>query len=205
MRTADRNPIFRCPPLRCPPLGPPFFCFAPRWLWPEHATAPRGWPCLVRDRVALASNNDWDTLLAFTEESCPPRAPSGPRQPGLLTAQDARSKLWAAHQRRLTIAWRKLHSFGLAEPGPKTTAAVQLRWLAECSSALSAGPLDTIRDAINLLQSAAVRQVIRCFRTGSAIDALGWSHEVLQQLTLASGAFMTYWFDTPAEPLVATP
>ena len=25
VRTAERNPIFRCPPLRCPPLGPPEF------------------------------------------------------------------------------------------------------------------------------------------------------------------------------------
>ena len=99
--------------------------------------------------------------------------PSPPRVPGLLQQADCRRLLHAGKQGRLTAAWKELLSYGVAPADRDTVERLRAKWLpAPLFPIEMHGSYSTTATASEAIQQAASR-----LTTGSAMDALSWSHE----------------------------
>ena len=158
----------------------------PRWLWPEPPKAPGTvLPPAVRPRLLQAQAQlflDGDIAALITglqaEEGPAPPQHLPPRTPGQLTHADCHRLLQAGKQGRLTTAWKQLQSYGLAGSNPQTEQMIKDKWLpAPMFPEALRGHYATPAVAHDLLQEDAIKAATRKLNRGSAIDALGWSHE----------------------------
>ena len=163
----------------------------PRWLWPE-PPRPEGTtlpahsrPRLVQARAQLFRDGDLDALLAHLapdEEDCP-EPPAPPRTPGVLQQSDCHRLLQAGKQGRLTTAWKQLFSCGIAPANDATAALLRAKWLpAPLFPEELRGRYSTPGVAKAHLTEEAIQQACRKLTRGSAMDALGWSHEAWTKL-----------------------
>ena len=161
----------------------------PRWLWPEpprpegRALAPRSRPRLVQTQAQHFLDRDLEWLLsAFqADHDSPEDLVAPPRRPGLLTESDARRLLQAGRQKRLTAAWKQLFSFGVAGACRHIEMLFLQKWLpAPLFPEEVPGHYATPGQAHDLLSEERIQQASRNLTRGSAIDALGWSHESWQ-------------------------
>ena len=157
----------------------------PRWLWPEPkppgtVLAPRSRPCLLQAQAQLFHDGDIQGLLAglqADDEQAPPQH-LPPRTPGQLTHDDCHRLLQAGKQGRLTTAWKQLHSHGVAGSNPETERKLKEKWLpAPLFPETLRGHYATPAVAHELLREESVKGATRRLNRGSAMDALGWSHE----------------------------
>ena len=163
----------------------------PRWLWPEPphpegTTLPaHSRPRLVQARAQLFRDGDLDALLAHLapdEEDCP-EPPAPPRTPGVLQQSDCHRLLEAGKQGRLTTAWKQLFSCGIAPANDATAALLRTKWLpAPLFPEELRGRYSTPGVAKAHLTEEAIQQACRKLTRGSAMDALGWSHEAWTKL-----------------------
>ena len=158
----------------------------PRWLWPEppkppgHVLPPQARPRFLQARALLFGDSDFDalltTLMPEDESTAPP--PSPPRVPGLLQHSDCRRLLQAGKQGRLTAAWKQLFSYGVAPADKDTAERLRAKWLpAPLFPTELRGSYSTTATARASLTPEAIQQAASRLTTGSATDALGWSHE----------------------------
>ena len=176
---------------------------APRWLWPD-PSRPQGGrlnsqarPRLIRERSALVITGDWEALaalvlgglaaLVFTSESpdCHASAPAGSHRPGLITAVTAGQIARAAEQGRLSAAWKRLCSYGIASP-VAAICAKKAKWLPPNSEYQLEGHYAQCTEAAALTDQATLRSATRRLKRGTAPDALGWTTEAWQTLLARS-------------------
>ena len=157
----------------------------PRWLWPEPAYTgsalhPHARPQLLKERAHLFLSNDWAALLTVLapDQDIVDEPAARPRAPGVLTDQDHRRLLQAAKQGRLTSAWRQLYSHGVAASNADTQAKLERKWLpAPNFPTERRGHHMSLSDAQHILAPDSLLKAARALPQGSALDALGWSHE----------------------------
>ena len=84
----------------------------------------------------------------------------------------------AGKQGRLTSAWKQLWSYGLASPTERTEALLREKWLpAPLFPEETRGNYVMPAIAKDLLTEDKIQAATRELKRGTAIDALGWSHE----------------------------
>ena len=169
-----------CGPARgCSPSGRP----GPRWLWP---TPPRtgnaplpahARPHLIRARARLATSGEWDAILELLlrPHVSPPPSIMAPQQPDLLTPANAGGLLLAGTQHRLSMFWRRLHSYGLLPPCLATTALVLSKWSQQPQTPPPAdAPLLSQSEVAELFPLEDFDRAIGRLHFGTAPDSLGW-------------------------------
>ena len=158
----------------------------PRWLWPEPpkapgtVLAPRSRPRLVQAQAQMFQDGDISGLLAALQpdDGPQPQQHTPARTPGHLTHADCHRLLQAGKQGRLTTAWKQLFSYGVAGSNANTEQMLKDKWLpAPPFPVPLQGHHASPAVAHEVLTEDAIRAASRKLNKGSAIDALGWSHE----------------------------
>ena len=158
----------------------------PRWLWPEPpkpqgtVLAPRSRPRLLQAQAQLFHDGDFSSLLTSLQPDSaePQQQHLPPRTPGHLTHADCQRLLQAGKQGRLTTAWKQLFSFGVAGCNSDTVQKIRDKWIpAPLFPDTVQGHHATAAMVREVLTDEAVRAASRKLNRGSAMDALGWSHE----------------------------
>ena len=109
----------------------------PRWLWPSQPRPahgllhPHSRRSFIRERAHRLRDGNWRAILTALGLLDAPTC-----QSGLLTPPAAKSFLAVAKQGRLTSAWRRLWSYGIAPPGPDTILKLQSKWHPPASHAV---------------------------------------------------------------------
>ena len=171
---------------------------APRWLWPEPSRAPgtplhpHARPRLIRERARWLQEGNWHAILSALgppEQLASAPSPAAesvhgpaPSAPGTFTTTTARAFTHMARQGRLTSAWRRLWSYGLAPPSASTTAALKAKWHPELERPVWAPPPACTATASALHTDARLKRSLRELAHGTAADAHGWTAEAAQQL-----------------------
>ena len=171
---------------------------APRWLWPEPARAPgtnlhpHARPRLVRERAQWLQEGNWHAILSalgppdqpVSAASLPADSLPGPapQPPGTFTTTTARAFAHMARQGRLTSAWRRLWSYGLASPSTSTTAALQAKWHPDLARPDWHPPAASTATASALHTDVRLKRSMRELAHGTAADAHDWTAEAAQQL-----------------------
>ena len=170
---------------------------APRWLWPEPTRSPgtplhpHARPRLIRERAQWLQDGNWNAILsALGPPDLPLSADSLPDEParasvsppGTFTTASARAFTHMARQGRLTSAWRRLWSFGLAPPSPSTLASLRAKWHPELTRPDWRPPAASTATAAAIHTDIRLRRSLREMAHGTAADAHGWTAEAAQLL-----------------------
>ena len=170
---------------------------APRWLWPEPTRSPgtplhpHARPRLIRERARWLQDGNWHAILAALgppdlplSAGSPPDEPAraSVSPPGTFTTATARAFTHMARQGRLTSAWRRLWSFGLAPASPATLASLRAKWHPQSTRPDWRSPAASPANAAAVHTDLRLRRSLREMAHGTAADAHGWTVEAAQGL-----------------------
>ena len=162
------------------------FFLAPALLWPEPGRSeggrpPQARPQLVKQCVQQLREGRWIELLDGLQPP-PPRTPTEPSAPGVVTPKSARAWLGEASRGRAALAWRRLHSWGIAASTPDTLAQVEAKWAIQPQHTLPTWQAPRVELLETMMAQPRLAKALRYFQKSKACDAHGWSPPAFKQV-----------------------